>query len=73
MGLEDTTEEYLYVRWLRERDPAGLPAMTIDQWRAERASSATRRTDQGRRRAFKQARPFRTAVSSKGLRRIRTA
>jgi uncharacterized damage-inducible protein DinB len=71
MGLEDTTEEYLYVRWLRERTRAGLATMPIEQWRAERAAAAA--SMRQRRHAFRHSRPLRTVVSAKGLRRTKSA
>lgn len=73
MGLEDTAEEYLFVRWLRERTRAGLPGMTIEQWRAERAVAVARRVSRKQQRTFRRGRPLRTVVSAKGLGRTRTA
>lgn len=61
MGLEDTGEEYEFVRFLRSREWSGPSSPpSIEEWRAERARAA-------RSRAFRTARPLRPRVALKGL------
>ncbi len=63
MGLEDTKDEFEYVRYLRSRSDAG-PALTIDEWRSARSAAA-------RSKSFRTARPLRPRVNAKRLRRNR--
>lgn len=67
MGLEDTRDEYEYVRFLRSRnwDQVLDGPPSIEEWRRERVRAA-------QSRGCRAARPLRSRVTVKGLGRSRT-